>query len=426
VSTRVLEVGLLTAYIKELFELDEVLADLWVEGEVSECFQARSGHFYFTLRDTDSALKCVMFKGSVQRQFQLPHPGDKIAAHGRISVYEHEGAYQLYSDLVQPAGIGALALEFALLRQRLEAEGLFEPSRKRPIHVPVRYIGVATSPDGAVWHDIQQIVARRYPLSKLILASCSVQGDKAAESIVVAIEALQADGRSDVIIVARGGGSAEDLACFNDERVVRAIFASRVPVVSAIGHETDWTLSDEVADLRAPTPSAAAELCTPSRRDYEDRLEAYRAHLIVTGDELIGNRRTELLRLVSDLRREAPIKAVLEFRQRSSVHQAALSQSIRVRLAELSSQSAGRANRLASARTALLSSWATGIEIKQATLGALDPHKVLARGYSVLSRNGGRPISSVLEVALGDQLQTTLHDGTIASTVISQTETERS
>jgi exodeoxyribonuclease VII large subunit len=423
-ATRVLEVGLLTSYIKEIFELDDVLADLWVEGEVSECFHARSGHFYYTLRDGESALKCVMFKGSVQRQIQLPRPGDKVAAHGRVSVYEREGAYQLYSDLIQPAGIGALALEFALLRQRLEAEGLFEPTRKRPIAVPARSIGVATSPDGAVWHDIQQIVARRYPLTELVLAGCSVQGDKAAESIVAALEALQADGRAEVIIVARGGGSTEDLACFNDERVVRAIFASKVPVVSAVGHEIDWTLSDEVADLRAPTPSAAAELCTPSRIDYEDRIEAYLAHLQLAGEELIGDRRDELQRLVGDLRRGAPINAIIAFRQRSSAHRIALSQSFRSCLNERSSSSIGRANRLAIAKTAMISRRATSLEVNLAALGALDPLKVLARGYSVLSRNGGRPISSISEVAQGEQLQTTLRDGTIASTVISRSETE--
>jgi exodeoxyribonuclease VII large subunit len=424
VSTRVLEVSLLTSYIKELFELDDVLTDLWVEGEVSECFQARSGHFYFTMRDADCALKCVMFRGSVQRQVHLPQPGDKVAAHGRVSVYEREGAYQLYSDLIQPAGIGALALEFALLRQRLEAEGLFEPSRKRPIPVPSRFIGVATSPDGAVWHDIQQIVARRYPLSELILAGCAVQGDKAVESIVSAIEALQNDGRAEVIIVARGGGSAEDLACFNDERVVRAIFASRIPVVSAVGHETDWNLSDEVADLRAPTPSAAAELCTPSRRDYEDRIEAIGARIEFAGDELIERRRSLLLRHVSDLKRATPLDALLEFRQRSEAFKVTLSNSLRTLLVEFSSQSVSHGNRLATAKTAFLSNRSKNLEVNWASLNALDPHKVLARGYSVLSQNGGRPIASVADVAAGDRLQTTLRDGTIESTVISRSETE--
>jgi exodeoxyribonuclease VII large subunit len=365
-----------------------------------------------------------MFKGSVQRQLQLPRPGDKVAAHGRVSVFEREGVYQLYSDLIQPAGIGAFALEFALLRQRLEAEGLFEPTRKRPIPVPTRFVGVVTSPDGAVWHDIQQIVARRYPLTELILASCSVQGEKAAESIVAALGALQADGRAEVIIVARGGGSAEDLASFNDERVVRAIFASRVPIVSAVGHETDWTLSDEVADLRAPTPSAAAELCTPSRIDYEDRIEAYGARLLVAGDESIQDRRNELRRLVSDLKREAPISAILEFRERSAAHRISLSQSFRSCLGERSNATNGRGNRLAFAKKTVFDSRANALDVNRAALGALDPQKVLARGYSVLSRNGGNPISSVSYIDLGDQLQTTLRDGTIASTVISRSETE--
>jgi exodeoxyribonuclease VII large subunit len=425
VSARVLEVGLLTTYIKELFELDEVLADVWVEGEVSEAFQARSGHFYFTMRDAECALKCVMFRGSVQRQHQLPRPGDKIAAHGRVSVYEREGAYQLYSDLVQPAGIGAMALEFALLRQRLEAEGLFEPTRKRTIPVPVKCIGVATSPDGAVWHDIQQVVSRRYPLTELLIAGCSVQGEEAAESIVAAIEALQADGRAEIIIVARGGGSAEDLACYNDERVVRAIFASKIPVVSAVGHETDWTICDEVADLRAPTPSAAAELCTPSRLELADRIDAFRSYLVMAGEDLISERRNLLMQSVPDLKRGAPINAIIGFRDRTTASRVTLSQTLRLRLAESISQTTTNVNRLGIAKTAVFAERSSALEISQAALGALDPNKVLARGYSVLSRDGdGRPISSIRDVAPGDQLQTTLRDGKIGSTVHWRTEPE--
>jgi exodeoxyribonuclease VII large subunit len=421
VSTRVLDVGLLTTYIKELFELDDVLTDLWVEGEVSECFQARSGHFYFTLRDLESTLKCVMFRGSAQRQLQLPRPGEKIAAHGRVSVYERGGAYQLYSDIVQPAGIGALALEFALLRQRLEAEGLFEPTRKRKIPAIAHCIGVVTSPDGAVWHDIQQIVARRYPLSELIIAECLVQGAKAADSIVAAIEALQADARAEVIIVARGGGSTEDLACFNDERVVRAIFASRLPVVSAVGHETDWTLCDEVADFRAPTPSAAAELCTPSGIDLEERLDDFRDRLLDAREEIIDHVRTELIRRVRDLQRTAPISAILKLREQASAYRMTLSQVLQLQLAELASQSAKRGSRLGISKTAVLSQRSTALAVRQAALWALDPHKVLARGYSVLSKNGGQPISSAGDVSPGDRLRTTLRDGSITSTVISWT-----
>ncbi len=213
-SRQVVSVQLLTSYIRQVLETDDVLADLWVEGEIAETFVARSGHVYFTLHDDQSRLKCVIFKAQAQRLRALPRSGDQIAAHGRISVYERDGTYQLYVDFLQPAGLGILALQLELLRQQLAAEGLFEPTRKRPIPPMPSCIGVVTSVDGAVWHDIQHVLRRRYPLALLLLASTPVQGDAAPAGIVAALKALQDDGRPEVIIIARGGGSAEDLWCF--------------------------------------------------------------------------------------------------------------------------------------------------------------------------------------------------------------------
>ena len=316
-SRQVVSIPLLTSYIRELLESDELLSDLWVEGEVAETFVARSGHVYFTLRDTDSQLKCVLFRAQAQRLRSMPRAGDQIAAHGRISVYERDGAYQLYVDLIQPAGLGILALQLELLRQQLAAEGLFEPSRKRPIPTMPSCIGVVTSAEGAVWHDIQHVLRRRFPLVHLLLASTPVQGDNAPAGIVAALQALQDDGRADVIIVARGGGSAEDLWCFNDERVVRAVFACRVPVVSGVGHETDWTLIDDVADLRAPTPSAAAELCSPSIVDLAARIVDLQRRGTRSIVDQVADCRDSLADLSSRLARLTPDKAVA--RQRINV-----------------------------------------------------------------------------------------------------------
>ncbi len=275
-SSRVVPVGLLVSYVKELLDTDALLADVWIEGEVSQVFHARSGHLYFSLKDDDVTLKCVLFRTLAERQSRLPEVGDALVAHGRLGLYARDGTVQLYADVVQAAGLGVLALQFEQLRQRLEAEGLFEETRKRPLPARPRVIGVVTSPDGSVWHDIQQVLRRRFPLVEVVLAPALVQGRHAPDSITLAIGAIQRVSGVEVVILGRGGGSADDLSAFNDERVARAVFASSVPVVSAVGHETDWTIVDFVADARAATPSVAAELCVPSRADLIEQLDIRR------------------------------------------------------------------------------------------------------------------------------------------------------
>jgi exodeoxyribonuclease VII large subunit len=247
-------------------EEDPILSDAWVRGEVTDFMRSAAGHCYFSLSGAGSKLNCVLFNRNALAVPVLPTPGDEIVAHGRVSVYEVQGRYQLYVDAIAPVGAGALQLQFEALRQRLEAEGLFAIERKRSLPERPRAIGVVTSAQGAVWHDIQNVTRRRYPLVELVLAPSAVQGADAPEQLVAGLEALQLDPQIDVIIIGRGGGSPEELAVFNDEALARAIFRSRVPVVSAVGHETDFTIADFVADLRAPTPSAAAELCVPDRR----------------------------------------------------------------------------------------------------------------------------------------------------------------
>ncbi|MDQ3780481.1 MAG: exodeoxyribonuclease VII large subunit [Chloroflexota bacterium] len=393
---RILPVGLVTSYLRELLEGDDLLADIWIEGEISNLFAAKSGHHYFTLRGDESQLKCVMFRTHAMRQRIAIAAGDQVAAHGRVTVYEKDGALQLYVDLVQPAGMGLAALQFEQLRQRLEAEGLFDDSRKRPLPPAPRAIGVVTSPDGAVWHDIQNVLRRRYPFVEVILSPTLVQGERAAAAIVAALEALQTDGRAEVIIVARGGGSAEDLMAFNDESVVRAVFACRVPVVSGVGHDTDWTLIDFVADYRAPTPSAAAEVCVPSRYEIEVRLEEARDRLL-RGVGLVLDAEQERLRLLTaSLRRLGP-------RQTIASHHLLLKS-----LAAQNSRSHQTA--LMNARAHLLA--------QDNLLRALNPRAVLNRGYAVLSDiPTGQPIGRISETRPGRSMHVALADGALQARV---------
>ena len=250
-----------TRYLKESLDRDSLVNDIWVTGEISNFSRSVAGHIYFTLKDSDSQLRCVLFRGGIGGD--LAANGQSVLVHGRISLYETRGELQIYVDILQPEGIGELHLELERLKLRLELEGLFLATRKRALPVFPKKIGVVTSPTGAVWQDIQTVIERRYPLVELILAPCLVQGNLASSSIVNAFHKLNGLEGLDLIIVARGGGSLEELWPFNEETVARVIFSSPCPVISAVGHETDITIADLVADLRAPTPSAAAELAVP-------------------------------------------------------------------------------------------------------------------------------------------------------------------
>lgn len=413
-SGQVVPVGLLTSYIRQLFESDELLADVWVEGEVSDVFAARSGHVYFTMRDAGSQIRCVTFRHHARRQTRAPQPGEQIAAHGRVSVYERDGVYQLYADSVQPAGLGILALQRALLRQKLSAEGLFDPARKRPIPAAPRHVGVVTSPDGAVWHDIQTVFRRRYPLAHLILAPSSVQGDSAPEMIVAALHRLQEDGRAEVIIVARGGGSAEDLWCFNDERVVRAVFACRVPVVSAVGHETDWTLIDEVADLRAPTPSAAAELCSPSIVDLSARIVDLQRQANQGIADALDRHRAACEQLSAALRQRSPARGLSEARTRLDSLVGALRQLRDRTIVAARWEVEGLRSAAQAATGRYLREQGEQVRLHSAVLDALAPRRVLGRGYALLTAGDeGPPVYSVADVAVPEALAARLLDGVI-------------
>ncbi len=393
-------VGILAAYVRDVLERDPVLSDIWVEGEVSNVFRAQSGHVYFTLKDSDAQLKCVLFKAQAARQRSLPEPGQQTAVHGAISLYPRDGAIQLYADVIQPAGVGILALQFEQLRQRLEADGLFDPSRKRALPARPRVIAVVTSPDGAVWHDIQNVLRRRYPLVEVILAPTAVQGDAAPAAIAAALDAIQDVDRVDVVILARGGGSAEDLAAFNDEYVARMVFACRVPIITGVGHETDWTIVDWVADLRAPTPSVAAELCVPDIADLRIRVEDAQdriAHAlnasISTATTALGTQRHRLHRMNSSQRLTAE-RIVLATRRRRLLQRQ--SDVVRYRRASLLAQ--------------------VGL------LRALEPYGVLRRGYAVVcDNNTGEPIVMSSRVSSGDIVTAQFADGSVTAAVVSST-----
>jgi exodeoxyribonuclease VII large subunit len=395
-SMQIYRVSQITAYIKELFDSDYALQDLWLEGEVSNYSRAVSGHAYFTLKDEEAQIRCVMWRSQAERQAYLPQNGEAILAHGRISVYEAGGQYQLYVDDIQPAGAGLLYLQFEALKERLAAEGLFDAERKRPLPLFPRRLGVVTSPAAAALRDIVNVLRRRYPLVEVVLSPTPVQGDEAPPQIVAAIEALNEHTDVDVIIVARGGGSLEDLWAFNDELVARAIYASRVPVVTGVGHETDFTIADFVADVRAPTPSAAAELVVPDRQELRGAVEGWRGRLMQLMRGHIGEKCRALQYREQVLRRFSPQAHIDNYRQR-------IDDLIRSALA-------GLKHRLALGRERL--------RTLDSQLQTLSPLATLERGYAIARHLGtGKVVRSVAQVVAGDWLEVRVSDGQFESRV---------
>jgi exodeoxyribonuclease VII large subunit len=306
-----------TAYIRDLLDTDPPLQDIWIRGEVSNMKRAASGHWYFTIKDNYAQLRCVMFRNSAEKQVIEPKDGEAVKVHGRISVYEQRGEYQLYADEVQPAGgIGDLYLRFEELKRRLEAEGLFAAERKRSLPTFPLRIGVVTSPDAAAFRDIQNVLSRRFPLAQIILSPTLVQGSEAPPLIVQAIERLNQYKAADVILVCRGGGSIEDLWAFNDEQVARTLANSVIPTVSGVGHETDFTIVDFVADVRAPTPSAAAEIATPNSADLQLDIDYLSDELQRHTDITIADNRAALDRANRTLSHTSPERILREYRLR--------------------------------------------------------------------------------------------------------------
>jgi exodeoxyribonuclease VII large subunit len=387
---RCLTVSYLTQMIKDLLESEEALQDVWIEGEVSNLSRPSSGHLYFTLKDGACSLNCVIWRGNAQRLRTQPREGALMQAHGAIGVYEAGGKYQLYVDLVRPAGEGELFRQFLQLKEKLEAEGLFAEERKRPVPPWPHCIGIVTSPSGAALQDMLNVLGRRYTMAEIILAPTSVQGPEAPLGIAAALRALNRLIHPDVILVARGGGSIEDLWAFNDERVVRAICASPVPVITGIGHETDFTLADFACDLRAPTPSGAAMLCVPDREELRQSLRERVSSLARNMESCLEDHRWVLADQHRRLVRVSPLGLIHNQRQRVDDYERSAAQGLQHHL------------RLQRARL-------EGMEMR---LLSLSPQSVLQRGYAMVTRPAqGGLVKSTHQVSQGETLDVHVSDG---------------
>ncbi len=385
----------LTQYIRELFEIDYRLKDVEVSGEISNFSRARSGHLYFTLKDDKSQLKCVMWRTAAERLRFAPQDGDAVVVNGRISVYEASGVYQLYAEQMSPLGQGDLAAAFEALKAKLSDEGLFDAEFKKPIPAFPRKIGIVTSADAAALRDIINVLRRRYPLVSVLIAPTLVQGADAPLQIVRSLRWL--DGRNDIdtIIVARGGGSMEDLWAFNDENVARAIFAAQHPVISGVGHEVDFTIADFVADLRAPTPSAAAELAVPDVSELRPYFRAVQQQMKNLVLEQIGQHRWQVQTLRRSLNHLSPRVGIAGNRQRLDGWQARLERAMQRRL----DASSHRLNLL------------------QTQLTAVSPKATLARGYAIVRDGDGRIVRTPAAVKAGDSLTVQVRDGQFGAVV---------
>ncbi len=437
-SRRVWPVSELVGQVRDLVERD--YADVWVEGEISNLRPAPSGHVYFTLKDAEAQLPVVLFRRQALLLRFKPEDGLQVLVRGRVSVYEQRGQMQLVAETMEPVGAGSLQLAFEQLKERLKAEGLFDADRKRPLPAFPRTAGIVTSPTGAVIRDFLSIVGRRYSGLNVLLFPVSVQGENSAAEIENALATLNASGLVDVIVIARGGGSLEDLAAFNSERVARAIVASRLPVVSAIGHETDFTIADFAADLRAPTPSAAAELITEAQHRIAEYVAAQSHRLERAARFQLLQSRQRLARISID-RAESRMAALLRRREQqlddlSERMQAALDQSMSERrrnIARLATQvlrhdprqALGHARqRLTAAGARLVRSMDRTLHGRAGAAGALSarlhslsPLAVLDRGYALVIDRNGVLVRSTSQVAAGDLVTTRLADGEFLSRV---------
>lgn len=395
-----LSVTELTFHIRRLFDEDSLLNRVAVRGELSNFRRHHSGHCYFTLKDSAAALRCVMFRSrAVSLRFE-PADGMQVRVLGRVAVYERDGSYQLYVDSMVADGLGDLSVAFARLREKLLAEGLFDDSRKQPLPLLPRAIGVVTSPTGAALRDIVTVARRRHAGIPILLAPVAVQGEEAPEQIVRGIQLLDRSGRVDVIIIGRGGGSIEELWAFNDERVVRAVAAAATPIVSAVGHQTDYTLSDFAADRRAATPSQAAEIVTPDRLALTQRLRTNQHRLNQSLLNRLIRRRLRLERCLASKLFRRPQEILQERMQRLDQLQ----------------------DRLASAVETLLNRNQQRWQLANEKLNLLDPLRVLQRGYSVVRRQDGQVVRRAETVGQGDRLDVWLQEGRLGVVV---TETEK-
>lgn len=433
-GVRILRVSEVTRAIRGAVRAEPRLADLWVEGEVGRVTVSSAGHAYFALKDERNQLQCVWFRDDRLRSAFEPQAGLRIVAHGRVDLFEPQGALQLYVESIQPAGFGDLALRFEALKARLAKEGLFDAGRKRPLPVRPRTIAVVTSPTGAVWRDICHVLSRRWPLARVVLVACQVQGEAAPASIVGALRRLEryveqcrVAGRPDdapaVTILARGGGSLEDLWAFNDERVVRAVVAHSLPVVCGVGHEVDVTLADFAADMRAPTPSAAAEIVVPDRAEFAAALRRAADRLHEAGTRRLAGAARELAVERRALEQASPSARLASLREQSGLLFDRATRALAGRLAH-DRLRLGRAQetlpRLTAARLARARA---GLEASTAALAVLGPQATLDRGYAIVRRAGdGAVVRAPDDAPAGTHLRLRVARGELGAVAVDGTD----
>lgn len=389
-NTLVLSVSQLNRYIKMNFDADENLANIFISGEISNFTNHyRTGHLYFTLKDDSAAVRAVMFNSSAKRLKFMPEDGMKVIARGRVSVYEASGQYQLYVDDMQPDGVGALNLAYEQLKEKLQKEGLFSELHKKPLPPYPEKVGVITSPTGAAVRDIINVLGRRFPYAEIVFCPVLVQGDGAHLQLTDAVNLFNSERAADVIIIGRGGGSIEDLWEFNDEGLARAVYNSEIPVISAVGHETDFTICDFVADMRAPTPSAATELAVPDANELQYALSALKNRMFLNVSSGIADRRSRLEYLTSKGALKSPDEMLSNRSQR-------LDTAFSKMLSSYENRIGGKKVEFISAATAL---------------SKLDPMSVLMRGFAFVSDKNGKNVYSSQALAKGDKINVRFHDG---------------
>lgn len=389
-NTLVLSVSQLNRYIKMNFDADENLVNIFISGEISNFTNHyRTGHLYFTLKDDSAAVRAVMFNSSAKRLKFMPEDGMKVIARGRVSVYEASGQYQLYVDDMQPDGVGALNLAYEQLKEKLQKEGLFSELHKKPLPPYPEKVGVITSPTGAAVRDIINVLGRRFPYAEIVFCPVLVQGDGAHLQLTDAVNLFNSERAADVIIIGRGGGSIEDLWEFNDEGLARAVYNSEIPVISAVGHETDFTICDFVADMRAPTPSAAAELAVPDANELQYALSALKNRMFLNVSSGIADRRSRLEYLTSKGALKSPDEMLSNRSQR-------LDTAFSKMLSSYENLIGGKKVEFISAATAL---------------SKLDPMSVLMRGFAFVSDKSGKNVYSSQALAKGDKINVRFHDG---------------
>lgn len=408
-------VGQLNRYVKSILSENQILNDIMVRGEISNFVRHyKSGHLYFTLKDDDAAVKAVMFRGNAQSLRFSPENGMAVIVTGAVTLYERDGSYQLYAQDIQPDGVGALYLAYEQLKEKLSREGLFDPSRKRPLPPYPETIGIVTSEGAAALQDMLHILGRRYPAAKILLCPAKVQGEGAAQTIIAGIRRLS-ETCCDLVIIGRGGGSMEDLWAFNNEELARAIAASPVPVISAVGHETDFTIADLAADLRAPTPSAAAELAVPNSADVFYYLDGLAQRCSKEMENILNSREQRLRELRARLNTPA---GVLEgYSRRLDWARREVEIAMERELNQAAYRLRQGADRARSATVLRLERETGRLRGAARLLEASSPVRLLERGYS-LTTSGKKTVTAVTDVAEGDTIATRVTDGTILSRVL--------